>query len=114
MTRRPGVIRLGPLDIRVRVQKQIGDYADANGTYDHDKKLIEIDPRVKPGEDTVGVVLHELIHAMIAISALHDRFPERQKDELEEALAWSLGNQLVELFKRNPALVRWVVENLSG
>lgn len=96
----PGTIDVGPHRYRVVV--------DHDGLLDSDHKaghcsasrlVIAVDADQEPSQ-MADTVVHEVVHALLAVSGLDD--------DIEERVCLALGPGLLGVLQDNPELVRWL------
>jgi hypothetical protein len=102
----PGVIRIGPFDIRV-----VYDTADLKsppeswGMYQHGVQ-IELDATQPPGVVAVDTVLHECLHGILRCAG----WPRKEEEKIVAAIATGI----TQLLRDNPQLLAWMVAALKS
>ena len=76
------------------------------GSTDHDQLVIVIDGRA-PGGVRRDTLLHELLHVVTEITGLHFKWG----DERDEEIVRRLSPILLELLRRNPDAVAYLMDN---
>lgn len=98
----PKRLKIGPYDYKV--QPHVFDDGDY-GECDCKKLVIRVDTSTAPGtvRDTI---VHEALHALLDLVG----FGKRLTEEAEEDLVRSLSPALLDLLRRNPSLVDFILE----
>jgi hypothetical protein len=99
--RRPRVVRIGPHRYAIRSERIEGD--DTFGDCSPGACLIRIDPR-QTASQRRDTLVHELLHALCSLTGLNEKVDE-------EDLVLRLSPALLDLLRRNPALVRYLTES---
>jgi plastocyanin len=106
----PKVLKVGPYPYAIEFAPdwiKVGDDKKW-GTCDHSTHTIAVSNySVMPNQEMlVGVVLHELLHAVWAVGNL----PNRTK---EETAVTVLETGLLQVFKDNPSFLDWIKKGLK-
>ena len=110
MTRRkpPSVVELGPYSIDVRFDHVAMTAATANGAYLADTSTVLLQDVNSLGVEQ-DTVVHELLHAAWKLSGLNAKWPDDESDSEGEAIINVIAPRILELLRRNPDLVRYLV-----
>ena len=82
------------------------DIGDQQGSYSYRTNTIYLDEENLEGAPGVDLVLHELGHAIVyqyRVSEVKD----------EEHTVNSMASGYTEIFKRNPLLLKWIIQELG-
>lgn len=104
----PRLIRVGPLDLEVRLDRHLAEHTQTDGRCWVSRQEIVLNPANGPDYQAV-VLMHEVLHALWATTGL----TERVEGELAEQVISALSPALVDTLRRNPELTR-VVASLPG
>lgn len=106
----PRKLKVGAYDWRIVLKEGVSpDYGLA--VYDKNELHLWPDMFLQPAHG-VGVVVHELLHAIIDDRDLMPDFRRRLANQ-EEALVTGLEIGLITLFRDNPRLVTWIKRGLK-
>jgi hypothetical protein len=109
--RLPSVIRVGPRRYKVTSDRtRMGrlsrtERADLQGFTDHRALTIDIDPNQAPDEKA-DTLLHEVIHTVTNLTGLNGDWDA----ETEERVVNRLSPALLDVLRRNPTLVTYLLE----
>lgn len=106
MSKLPKIVYLGYRDLNLKRSPTMGN--EEYGHFDSVKGIISISTGRHPHEEA-NTVLHEILHAMLNLSA----DPVTEKEEVEERLVTVLANQITELWRRNPDLIAYLDAKLG-
>lgn len=107
--KRPRRVEVGPFRFRVRWSRKAthaAACADGDlvlGSCSHRTETITVDPDQTPGMQR-DTLLHECLHAVLGNSGA------QLEDDEEERLVRTLSPLLLDLLRRNPTLVRFLLE----
>lgn len=100
--RLPDEVIVGPHRYRVElIPDGILEGAGADGLCQPRRLMLALDGG-QPDTQLVDCLMHELVHALLAVVKLDD--------DLEESIALTLGPGLVMLIRDNPELIRAIVK----
>lgn len=106
----PKKLTIGPYPYRIEFADEWLMFEGSKkwGLCSFDTCIISItNPSLFPSTEMfVGVVIHEILHAMWSVGNI----PDRTK---EEPAVLALETQLVQLFKNNPTFIAWVTKGLK-
>lgn len=106
----PATVRVGYRDWRIACDGSDYNRGGMTGLCDTDAGVIALDGDQRQGMDEIAAVLvHELLHACWYTGGL-----EKIRNLDEEATVTILANQLTQVWRDNPALVRWLDDALGG
>jgi len=74
----PTNVQVGGVKVKVRWKPTLDD---SWGTYDHDLKTIFLSKKL-PEEERLPTLLHEMVHASLAISGLNEMLTAKQEEAI--------------------------------
>lgn len=106
----PKKLKIGPYPWTIKFADGWAKYEDSNkwGLCDHGTATITISsPETMPSKEMlIGVVIHEVLHAIWTIAGL----PVKAKEE-EAVAGMEVG--LLQLVKDNPSFIAWIMKGLK-
>jgi len=97
-------IRIGYINFAIQ-PFPLGFAANLDGKTDFTNQIIYIDEILSP-EAKACTLLHEVLHVIWALSALHD-------DDKEERIVTALGNGLSQVIRDNPEFATFIKKRLN-
>lgn len=104
----PEVLQLGPYSIPVKFDLDAMTAASANGAYMADLSTILMAPNNSADVER-DTLLHETLHAIWNQTTLVKKYPDGEQDSEGEYIIAELAPRILELLRRNPDLVRYLV-----
>ena len=104
----PEVVQIGYVDYKIiGISSDEAEKLGVNGHFLKEKQEIHYDETLNRTALT-NVIIHECIHAIID---MHDL--KFKNDDEEEKVVTSISNGMTALFRANPQLLKFIVENLK-
>lgn len=106
----PRKITIGPYPYKIELADDwlVHEGGKKWGLCSFDTSTISVtNPSLFPSTEVfIGVIVHEVLHAMWSVGNI----PERTK---EEPAVLALEVQFVQLFKNNPSFINWIMKGLK-
>lgn len=104
----PTEVLLGPYTIPVKFDLDAMTAASANGAYMGDLSTVMMAPN-NSDDVTRDTLLHELLHAIWNQTVLVKKYNDADADSEGELIIAELAPRILELLRRNPDLVRYLL-----